>query len=300
MSLASEGVSVYYCYFRCELHGYNGDSQNQIMTKLTRRRFLKGGILASLGFVLIDVFWFEKYVIDWNYFNLSKSSKAPIKIVQISDLHIDQLRSFHRAIARKINKLQPDLVVFTGDSVDAPDTINHLDEFLKLIDHSIQKYAILGNWEYWGNVNLSTLKNTFTQHNCELLVNENRTINIKNRRLAIIGSDDFVGGNADFVSAVEGMKTAETTVVLTHCPEHRDVIAKQKGKLLIDLVLCGHTHGGQITFLGWIPFKPQGSGPYVKGWYQEKNPKMYISKGIGTSVLPIRLGARAEVAVFDL
>ncbi|TXE07769.1 metallophosphoesterase [Gelidibacter salicanalis] len=270
------------------------------MTKFNRRRFIMGGILASLGFVLIDSFWFEKYIIDWNYFNLKKSGQPPIKIVQISDLHIDQVRSFHRAIAKKINKLQPDLIVFTGDSVDAPDTLEYLDEFLKLIDHSMQKYAILGNWEYWGNVNLSTLKNTFTRHNCELLVNEHRTISIKNRSLNVIGIDDFVGGNADFISAVDGMKAAEATVVLTHCPEHRDVIIKQKGELLIDLVLCGHTHGGQITFFGWVPFKPKGSGPYVKGWYQEKDPKMYISKGIGTSVLPIRLGARAEVAMFDL
>ncbi|MCK0125647.1 metallophosphoesterase [Gelidibacter sp. F2691] len=270
------------------------------MTKFTRRRFIKGGILASLGFVLIDAFWFEKYVIDWNYFNITTSGQQPIKIVQISDLHIDQLRSFHRSIAKERNKLQPDLVVFTGDSVDAPDTMEHLDEFLKLIDHSIQKYALLGHWEYCGNVNLSTLKNTFTQNNCELLVNENRTIRIKNRSLVIIGMDDFVGRNADFGRAIEGMKPAGTTVVLTHCPEHRDVIAKQEGDLFIDLVLCGHTHGGKITVLSYVPFKPQGSGTYAKGWYQETEPKMYISKGIGTGVLPFRLGARAEVAVFDL
>ena len=65
-------------------------------------------------------------------------------------------------------------------------------------------------------------------------------------------------------------------------------------------MLSGHTHGGQITFLGIVPFKPQGSGRYLKGWYKDSDPKMYISKGIGTSVLPIRLGARAEMVEMAL
>lgn len=82
---------------------------------------------------------------------------------------------------------------------------------------------------------------------------------------------------------------------MSHCPEHRDIIAKEKGNLTIVLVLSGHTHGGQISFLGFAPFKPQGSGKYLKGWYKETEPKMYISKGVGTSILPIRFGARAEM-----
>ena len=55
-----------------------------------------------------------------------------------------------------------------------------------------------------------------------------------------------------------------------------------------------------ITFLGIVPFKPQGSGKYLKGWYKESEPKMYISKGIGTSILPIRFGARAEMVEMEI
>ena len=109
-----------------------------------------------------------------------------------------------------------------------------------------------------------------------------------------------VGGNADFGKAVENLKETQTNIVLSHCPEHRDIIAKQKGNINIDLVLSGHTHGGQITFLGIVPFKPQGSGKYLKGWYKESEPKMYISKGIGTSILPIRFGARAEMVEMEI
>ena len=120
------------------------------------------------------------------------------------------------------------------------------------------------------------------------------------RQISIIGIDDFVGGKANFKKAVGNLKKSGTNIVLSHCPQHRDIIAKQKGNLHIDLVLCGHTHGGQITFLGLAPFKPNGSGKYLKGWYRESDPKMYVSKGIGTSVLPIRFGARAEMVEIEI
>ena len=270
------------------------------MTKLSRRKFIKRGMLASIGLVLLDSLWFEKYVIDWNYFDISKNENNKIKIIQISDLHFDTLRYFHKSIAKKINKLKPDLIFITGDSVDKTEKIEPLNEFLNLIDKSIQKFAITGNWEYWGNVDLNKLKESYSENNCELLINENRSLTIKNREISIIGIDDYVGGNADFKTAIKNLKPTETNIVLSHCPEHRDIITKEKDNLNIDLVLSGHTHGGQITFLGIVPFKPRGSGKYLKGWYKETEPKMYISKGIGTSILPIRFGARAEMVEMEI
>jgi len=270
------------------------------MTKLSRRKFIKKGILASIGLILLDSLWFEKYVIEWNYFDISKNRNGKIKIIQISDLHFETLDYFHKSIAKKINKLKPDLIFITGDSVDKTEKIESLNEFLNLMDKSIKKYAITGNWEYWGNVDLNKLKETFSENNCELLINENRSLSINNREISIIGIDDYVGGNADFKTAIRNIKPTETNIVLSHCPEYRDIIAKEKGDLNIDLVLSGHTHGGQITFFGIVPFKPKGSGRYLKGWYKETEPKMYISKGIGTSILPIRFGARAEIVEMDI
>lgn len=270
------------------------------MKNLTRRKFIKRGLLASVSLVLFDSLWFEKYIIDWNYYDISKSPENKIKIVQISDLHFDELRSFHKSIAKRLNKLKPDLIFITGDSVDATERIDQLDKFLKLIDKSILKYAITGNWEYWGKVDLIKLKNTYAENNCELLINENRTVTIRNRKISIIGVDDLVGGNADFIKSVENLKHSETNLVLSHCPAYRDKIASLSVDLDIDLVLSGHTHGGQIAFFGIAPIKPQGSGNYLRGWYQESEPKMYISKGIGTSILPIRFGARAEMVEIDV
>ena len=89
------------------------------------------------------------------------------------------------------------------------------------------------------------------------------------------------------------------TIVLTHCPEHRDIIVQQN-QLKIDFILSGHTHGGHVNILGFAPFTPRGSGRYIGGWYKDQNPILYVSKGIGTSVIPFRFGARAEVAVFTI
>ena len=270
------------------------------MTNLNRRKFIKRGLLATIGLILLDTLWFEKYVIEWNYFDISKSDQNKIKIIQITDLHLDQLRSFHKSIAKKINTIQPDLICITGDSVDHTEQIEPLNQFLKLIEPSIQKYAIAGNAEYQGHVNLTALKSVYSKNNCELLINEHRTISIKGRDLSIIGIDDLIAGNPDFEKAVAHLKETETNIILSHCPEYRDLIAKQSGNLNIDIVLSGHTHGGQITFLGIAPFKPKGSGNYLKGWYKESEPKMYVSKGIGTSMFPIRLGARAEMVEIEL
>lgn len=270
------------------------------MTRLTRRKLIKRGILALIGLLFIDSLWFEKYIIDWNYFDISKDAKNKIKIIQISDLHFYSLQYFHRTIAKRINFIKPDLILITGDSIDKENRVNSLNEFLQLIDNSIQKYAITGNWEYWGNVDLNKLKEIYLNNNCELLINENRNLTIKNRKISIVGIDDYIGGNADFKTAIKNLKPANTNIVLSHCPEYRDIISKQINSINIDLILSGHTHGGQITFLGFVPFKPRGSGRYLKGWYKETEPKMYISKGIGTSILPIRFGARAEIVEMEI
>ncbi|HET8885942.1 MAG TPA: metallophosphoesterase [Salinimicrobium sp.] len=270
------------------------------MKKISRRKFIQSGILASIGLILLDSLWFEKYVIDWNYFDISKGTKPKVKIIQISDLHLDSIRSFHRSIAEKINNLQPDFIFITGDSVDKTEKIGVLEGFLKMLDISILKIAILGNWEYWGKVNISKLTQAYQKYNCELLIDKHKSLSIKERKITIIGLDDLIGGTPDFKAATENIPESDLKIVLAHCPQHRDLIQKEKANFTTDLILSGHTHGGQVNIFGFVPFKPQGSGKYLKGWYSENDPVMYVSKGIGTSMLPIRFGARAEVVEIDI
>lgn len=268
--------------------------------KLTRRKFIIGGIWATLGALLADAFWFERFFIETNEYFLKgvNSTTDNIKILQISDLHLREISSTMKNLAKKINLLKPDLICLTGDVIDDPQYLAVLDDFLKLIDFEIKKIAITGNWEYQGIVSRDELRVIYSKHNCEFLINENTQVLLKGKSISVIGINDFIGNTADFKAAIVGYQTADYTIVLNHCPEYRDIIAQQNKEIPIDLVLAGHTHGGQIALWGFAPIRPLGSGSYVRGFYTEAEPHMYVSKGVGTSVLPMRFGARAEIAVF--
>jgi len=266
----------------------------------TRRKFIKRGIIAIVGFVLLDIFWFEKSLIQWKKIDLTNKKNDPIKIIQLTDLHFNGIDTKYKRIAKRINSINPDLVVFTGDSIDSDDYINDFNQFLGLINFDVKKYSITGNWEYWGRVDINRLKKIYSNNNCELLINENRQIDLRSRKISIIGIDDYIGGQADFKKARLDLLPSDKTIVLSHCPEYRDIIKQEKGDSKIDLVLSGHTHGGQVKFLGFAPFTPHGSGRYLNGLYDDYEPKLYVSKGVGTSILPIRFGARAEIAIFDI
>lgn len=269
---------------------------------ISRRTFLKRTFLLLTGFFAAKAFWFEQFFIETNTFFLRGAQKGGrnLTIVQISDLHLQSVNYQLRQLAEKLNRLQPDLICLTGDAIDKAGNLPVLRDFLALLDKKLQKTAILGNWEYWGKVDLLALKNLYAEHNTALLVNETMQYTLQGKTLAVTGVDDFVGGRAQFATAVKGYTLSDYHIVLNHCPQYSDAIARQAADTVpIDFILSGHTHGGQVNLLGYVPFLPQGSGYYVKGWYQN-NPAMYVSKGIGTSILPIRFGARAEIAVFHL
>ena len=269
----------------------------------TRRKFLKSGIYLGLSAILLDSFFLERFFIEVNEFTLNPATKSSsgIKVIQVSDLHLNSLSFYHKTVAKKINLLRPDLIAITGDAIDKQPNINLLNEFLTLIDSGIKKVAILGNWEYWGEIDIDQLQNLYNTHNCDLLINESKQYTFRVKTISVTGVDDFVGGKADIEKAVANFRKSDFHLVLNHCPEYSDIIPVQiDQRIAIDLILSGHTHGGQVNIFGIIPFLPPGSGKFVKGWYKDERKNLYVSKGIGTSLLPIRFGARAEIAVFNL
>lgn len=269
-------------------------------SKMSRRNFLMKFFLGSTSLVFIDAFWFERYIIDWKEFDISKGSGDKIKTIQLSDLHINSIKSFHKTLAERINAERPDVLFITGDSVDSNKGVAFLDNFLGLINHDIPKLSILGNVDYEEVTDLNLLEKTYEKHNVKLLVNQNHQLFLRDRTLNVIGVDDYVCGYPDFSKASQGLDLSLDTIVLNHCPAYRDdidAINAQRGHK-IKLVLSGHTHGGQITFFGKALFTPQGSGRYVKGWYKNERSQLYVSKGIGTRGIPLRFGSRAEAIIF--
>jgi len=175
------------------------------MSKLTRKQFLKKCCLALSSIAFVDSFWYERDVIDWTSHDIACRPENKIKIIQLSDLHLTRMRYIHKPIASNINKIMPDIVFFTGDTITHSKNLEILSEFLKLIEHSIPKYAIVGNREHWGGVNFQKLSKVYQNNNCKLLINQNDTLMVKNRTVAIIGVDDLVGGVANYNKAASNL-----------------------------------------------------------------------------------------------
>ncbi|MEO0777781.1 MAG: metallophosphoesterase [Bacteroidota bacterium] len=269
------------------------------MKKISRRRFLRNGLLAGLGLGLLDAAWLEGFFVELKRHDLRPAGQeAELRILQISDLHLKSLGWKHQRLLRSIRRAQPDLIAITGDAIDAADQLELLDRFLGQLPMDTPVVAILGNWEYWGEVDLEALSDTYARHGGQLLINQHRQYTFSGRKVGITGIDDFVGGSADYATAIRDYQAVDFHLVLTHCPVHCDWIERERGPERIDLILAGHTHGGQITLLGYAPYCPPGSGTYVRGWYRERGLPLYVSKGVGTSVFPLRFGSRAEVGLF--
>ncbi len=268
--------------------------------KIKRRNFIIKLFLGAFGLIFLDAFWFEKYIVQWNQFKLNDKDGDYIKLVQLSDLHLHSIKSHHKTIAQRINLENPDAVLITGDSITRTKYMPLLNSFLGLIDPSILKIAILGNKEYSGNVNLDLLKKTYNDHNGILLINESYVLQKYDRKINVLGIDEFTRGIPDLAKSANAIDTSLDTIFLNHCPVYKEEIDRFSLELKIKrpIIMAGHTHGGQITFFGIAFFKPYGCGKYLKGWYEDEASRMYVSRGIGTTAIPVRLGARAEATVF--
>jgi predicted MPP superfamily phosphohydrolase len=240
----------------------------------------------------------------------------PLRVVQLSDLHLEHIGAHEERIAAAVAAQRPDLVVFTGDSINDPTGLGLLAAFLAMLDSRTRKLSVVGNREHAGGVNLRALEQVYAQHGCELLINDVAEMRIGGRQVLVTGLDDFIAGTPDPARALVGAETTPNHLLLAHCPAQRDAIRWQRvspvateqitdgptvdlGPYRAQWMLAGHTHGGQIAPFGWAPFRPRGSGRYVSGWYRDAVPAMYVSRGLGTSVVRARHRSVPELPVFD-
>jgi predicted MPP superfamily phosphohydrolase len=232
----------------------------------------------------------------------ASSASDRLRLVQLSDLHLKRLTTYHEALVQRVDELSPDLLLFTGDTVDDVENTALAGDLLSLFRTSAPRVGVMGNWEYWGGVTSNGLGDEFLRGNGLLLVNRSVEIDFRGRMLLITGLDDLVAGRPDPVRALPPGSLAQERghhIVLAHCPAQRDALANASGLPRAPLVLSGHTHGGQVGLPG-LHLTPRGSGDYLKGWYRSALPHLYVSRGIGTSRVPLRVGSRPEVAVFDV
>ncbi|GEO08130.1 metallophosphoesterase [Segetibacter aerophilus] len=280
--------------------------------KIITKRNLIITALTGIAISLLDSLILEKYFFEIKTYDIGKkTAQQTIKLLFLTDLHIKKfLDPSYKRLARKINEMDPDLILISGDVIDEDGIYAPAHQFFSMIRYSIPKVAIMGNHDHKNRVRIGTYQKLFDQNNCQLLLNESKAFSISGKRLMITGVDDFINGTPSFSKAIKHVEREENHLLLVHSPLQQETILKEmqqinstrceEKKLNIQYIFAGHNHGGQVCIFGFAPILPKMSGDYLKGWYNKHAPYLYLSRGFGTSTLPFRFGARSEVTVFYL
>ena len=226
------------------------------------------------------------------------AARQRLRILQISDLHLRRIGPLEQALVQRVHDSPADVIVITGDSLDGGGSLATLEDLLRELPRGPRTLAILGNWEHWSRIPLDALARAYGRHGVELLVNRSVEIEVHRSRVRVTGLDDLVAGAPDAAAAVRGATPCQHHLVLAHCPAARDSLGLPQ-EHAASLVLSGHTHGGQVAPFGLAMLTPIGSGRYVAGWYRAGGPPLYVSRGLGNSGLPVRIGSTPELVRID-
>ncbi len=207
-----------------------------------------------------------------------------------------------RRVVARLTESAPGVIVITGDLTlegSDPATIRQFLTALRDLKPTFGIWAVLGNYDHWNPLASSkdAIRTFYNNAGVALLVNEGGRIGRGLDTLSLIGVDDPFSGYANLGASLRGMQRTPFAVLLTHSPE----IFMKADLIKFDLVLAGHTHGGQVRLPGigalWLP---AGSEPFESGWFDGQYARMYVTRGIGTSTLPVRLFCRPELALITL
>lgn len=222
-----------------------------------------------------------------------------LKIAYISDIHYNHFMNKERLekMIEKINNNKPDIILFGGDVFDKPSKYpidekseSEIIELLRSLHAEYGKFAVLGEEDYDPQVN--NIHQILFKGDFEVLTNKQIFITKDGKNMInLIGIDSLVGGNPDIETSFANVDTKLFTIVLTHAPD----IISQLPTNEIDLVLAGHSHGGQINipFIGSLK-KIEGAKTYSQGDYYINQTQLIVSNGLGTTESDIRIFADPE------
>ena len=218
-----------------------------------------------------------------------------VRVGHLSDLHVRggvHPRTLHAAVER-LNALAPDVVLLTGDYVClSAGPLPRLTEALRRLRSPA--WAVLGNHDHWAGAH--RVHRALEAAGVEVLRNEHREVSIRGAALHLVGVDDPVTGRADAPRAFSGVPRGATSLCLAHAPRALAAVAPHRPAL----VVCGHTHGGQVYVRGLTPWLSARMGmPHLAGLFQVDGAWLYVSRGLGAAV-PVRLGAPREFACLVL
>jgi uncharacterized protein len=279
-------------------------------SRFTRRNFLIGAGTTAAGLALYSG-EIARHEIDIVQRPISiQNLPAPFhgyRIVQISDIHLDEYTEpfFLERVVHDINTLAPDLVLLTGDFIThgsltfitGGHAVRRCAEILTALTAPL-RYAILGNHDvaFDGPLVIKTL----AAHGIPVLVNQHLPIERDGARLWLCGADDPGTSHPDLDLTIP-QKPDGPVLLMIHEPDYADVVVAHPRGHLVDLMLSGHSHGGQIRlpFVGPLVLPPLGE-KYPEGHYRFNQMQLYVNRGIGTVGLPFRLNCPPEITVITL
>jgi predicted MPP superfamily phosphohydrolase len=277
---------------------------------LTRRRFLQGSAMAVAGLGLYSG-EIARHELSTVTQPLAIRNLPPVfenfRVVQISDIHFDEFTEpffLHRVIER-INALQPDVVMLTGDFISftpMPRTyvlgaMERCADMLRGIACP-QRFAVMGNHDSF--LGAPTIAPILAAVDIPLLVNRYVPIERGGQRFWLCGIHDPVTHVPDLTTAIPDHPDGPV-LLMSHGPDYADTLLQDQRGQLVDAMFSGHTHGGQVR----IPFLPPmhlpaGGQKYVEGLYHLDRLQLYVTRGIGTVGLPFRLNCPPELTLFTL
>jgi uncharacterized protein len=273
--------------------------------QINRRTFLKFGLLGGGAALLASYpIFIERYIVQVNKYlipisRLPKSFEG-FTIVHLTDLHYGPLVPFPlmKLVVERANSIPRDMTICTGDYIHERNSTNQIDKIWPLLASLRAPFgvlSVLGNHDHWGDTERSIFWLEKTGQN---LRHQIRKIERNGESLWFVGAGDLWEDHINIENIMEPIPSNDCRIVLAHNPDSADTIFNPKP----DLVISGHTHGGQVNIpLVGTPVLPVRNYNYSFGLKKSiGNFPVFISRGIGWAILPVRFNCLPEIAVLKL
>lgn len=242
--------------------------------------------------LILGLFWsivIEPNILTIKHINIEDEELAGLKIVFASDFHIKPHEMYRlKRIVKAINKQNADIVLLGGDYVSGHKRKSSMpvEKIAKELSNIISPaYAVVGNHDGWYGKN--DVINALASNGIKVLFNNNSCFD----KFCIAGVDDLQTGTPDIEKALSNIN--KPLILLSHTPDIMPEVPYD-----VNLTLAGHLHGGQIRLNGALITPSKYGKKYANGFLNDKGKKVYTSKGLGTSILPLRFNCLPEIVVF--